>query len=314
MSGSEAGVEGAREVLGEAQKELPADIADETTCKIQKAARQFRAQLRVVAQEAGSPVGRSPTCSHVGPRVEDHPEVVGRLRAEKKRFKTVIEPLHADFRADDRHAVPERLAPVRLPAVRHAAHAGARVRRHRAAPANSLNYGDLLILTAKVLRENAAVRRALAAEVPVSVRRRVPGHGSGSGRDRVPAGRGRGTLSRPASAGATEASRTGGRCRLRPGALVRRRRSEAIDLSLPPRRHRDLQHRPRALRDPSIGRVLPLTTNFRSVPALCEWANEVFDGPFPAQPTPHSPRFARWIRRKAGRPRLGGIFTLTLRR
>ena len=28
--------------------------------------------------------------------------------------------------------------------------------------------------------------------------------------------------------------------------------------------------------DPGVGRVLPLTMNFRSVPALCEWANEVF--------------------------------------
>ena len=44
--------------------------------------------------------------------------------------------------------------------------------------------------------------------------------------------------------------------------------------------------------DPAIGRVVPLTTNFRSVPALCEWANDVFDGPFPTEPTAHSPRFA----------------------
>jgi ATP-dependent helicase/nuclease subunit A len=28
--------------------------------------------------------------------------------------------------------------------------------------------------------------------------------------------------------------------------------------------------------DPSLGRVVTLTTNFRSVPSLCEWANGVF--------------------------------------
>ena len=44
--------------------------------------------------------------------------------------------------------------------------------------------------------------------------------------------------------------------------------------------------------DPAIGRVLPLTMNFRSVPALCDWANEVFKTRFPAEPTTHSPRFA----------------------
>jgi ATP-dependent helicase/nuclease subunit A len=46
------------------------------------------------------------------------------------------------------------------------------------------------------------------------------------------------------------------------------------------------------LMDPSCGEVLPLTTNFRSVPALCEWANEVFRQQFPSEPTAHSPKFA----------------------
>ena len=37
---------------------------------------------------------------------------------------------------------------------------------------------------------------------------------------------------------------------------------------------------------------MPLTMNFRSVPALCDWANTVFAGQFPAEPTVHSPQFA----------------------
>ena len=54
------------------------------------------------------------------------------------------------------------MAAVRLPAVGHAADARARLTPpHERRRRNSLNYGDLLNLTAKVLRENAQVRRAL---------------------------------------------------------------------------------------------------------------------------------------------------------
>ena len=38
--------------------------------------------------------------------------------------------------------------------------------------------------------------------------------------------------------------------------------------------------------------IVALTTNFRSVPALCDWANDVFRDRFPHEPTPHAPRFA----------------------
>ena len=44
--------------------------------------------------------------------------------------------------------------------------------------------------------------------------------------------------------------------------------------------------------EPSVGRVLPLTLNFRSAPQLCNWANEVFKTRFPVEPTVHAPRFA----------------------
>ena len=55
--------------------------------------------------------------------------------------------------------------------------------------------------------------------------------------------------------------------------------------------------------------------NFRSVPALCEWANEVFAKQFPAEPTVHSPKFAPLDAKeddgtsKSGAP--AGLFTLT---
>ena len=142
---------------------------------------------------------------------------------------------------------------------------------------NSLNYGDLLNLTARVLRENANGAPGAAAEVPAPVRRRVPGHRSGAGGDRVLAGRGRAGLGRE-----TEAIADWRNVPLRSRRAVRRRRPEAVDLPLPPRRHRHLQHRPRsasAIRPSAAS--LPLTMNFRSVPQLCTWANEVFQDAVP---------------------------------
>src|SRR5205807_1657076 len=44
--------------------------------------------------------------------------------------------------------------------------------------------------------------------------------------------------------------------------------------------------------DSRVGRVLPLTLNFRSAPQLCDWANEVFRTRFPVEPDAHAPRFA----------------------
>src|SRR6185295_11746718 len=44
--------------------------------------------------------------------------------------------------------------------------------------------------------------------------------------------------------------------------------------------------------EPRMGRVLPLTLNFRSAPQLCAWANDVFRTRFPAEPTAYAPRFA----------------------
>ncbi len=38
--------------------------------------------------------------------------------------------------------------------------------------------------------------------------------------------------------------------------------------------------------------IVRLTTNFRSVPGLCTWANDVFKERFPATPTPQAPAFA----------------------
>src|SRR5207249_8568832 len=96
---------------------------------------------------------------------------------------------------------------------------------------------------------------------------------------------------------------------LRPGALfvvgdpkqsIYRFRRADIDIYNIVRQH---------FADPAVGRVVPLTLNFRSVPALCTWANDVFRTRFPAEPTTHAPRFAA-LDANSKSPS-GGVFTLT---
>src|SRR5207247_7485144 len=62
--------------------------------------------------------------------------------------------------------------------------------------------------------------------------------------------------------------------------------------------------------DPSVGRVVLLTKNFRSVAPLCSWANEVFKTRFPPEPTDHAPRFAG-LDADETNTHSGGVFTLT---
>jgi ATP-dependent helicase/nuclease subunit A len=64
--------------------------------------------------------------------------------------------------------------------------------------------------------------------------------------------------------------------------------------------------------EPDTGEVLPLTTNFRSVPALCEWANIVFRQQFPPNPTAHSPKFAPLDANRNSGKSGNGVFTLTI--
>ena len=59
-----------------------------------------------------------------------------------------------------------------------------------------------------------------------------------------------------------------------PGRLFIVGRSEAVDLSLPPRRHRRLRRREVG---PLAGTVKSIVQNFRSHPAIIAWINGVFD-------------------------------------
>jgi ATP-dependent helicase/nuclease subunit A len=174
---------------------------------------------------------------------------------------------------------------------------------------NTLNYGDLLILTARVLRENAEVRASLQQKYQHlfvdefqdtdPVQAEIVFLLAGDESSRKPSTRG---LSSQAADWRT--------IPLRPGALfvvgdpkqsIYRFRRADIDV------YNIVRAR---FSDSAVGRVLPLTMNFRSVLPLCEWANEVFKTRFPAEPTSHSPRFAPLdANRKNGAA--GGLFTLT---
>ena len=72
---------------------------------------------------------------------------------------------------------------------------------------------------------------------------------------------------------------------------VRRRRSQAVDLPVPPRRHRDL--RPRAGPHRGDRRQHGVRSPRPSAPrpALCDWANTVFPRLFPRRATPQQPAF-----------------------
>jgi ATP-dependent helicase/nuclease subunit A len=194
------------------------------------------------------------------------------LRSEKKRLRDLIQGLHGAFYT----AVVEpyiaqwrqyvyRLAVTLLSRARESG--GAERRR-----INSLNYGDLLNLTAKVLRENEPVRRALQQKFrhllvdefqdtdPVQAEILF-------------------WLAEDGAASSTTKKKGAADWRqvpLRPGALfvvgdpkqsIYRFRRADIDI------YNIVRQR---FSDPAGGHVVPLTPNFRSAPQLCGWANEVF--------------------------------------
>jgi ATP-dependent helicase/nuclease subunit A len=296
------------------EKELPRQIPSDTTCPIQSAARTFRGQLRVLRRRVDRPnvvaelLGTWDCESKITQyRWSDVP-------AEKKRLRDLVNPLHARFKTD---VVEPYLSQWRQYVYRLSVGLLTRARQHAADERrrrNTLNYGDLLTLTARVLRENAQVRRALQrkyrhlfvdefqdtdpiqAEILFLLAANEPSVVSAFRRTDeqscvVPAFRradvGEG-LQPPASSPQPDWRRIA----LRPGSLfivgdpkqsIYRFRRADIEI------YNIVRTR---FEDPSIGHVLPLTMNFRSVPSLCEWANGVFAGRFPSEATRYSPKFA----------------------
>jgi ATP-dependent helicase/nuclease subunit A len=303
------------------QKHLPQRIDEDTTCKLQKAAREHQRMMRVMRNQLGR-------ASVVAALLEpwDCESKITQNRwadspADKKRVNAIVVQLHEAFRMN---AVEPFLRQWRAYVYRLSVGLLSRARAHAAAERrrrNSLNYGDLLILTAKVLRENAQVRAALQRKyrhlfvdefqdtdpVQAEIVFLLAAGDSDVGRA-FRSGSGSTDVGWTLRSGSTADWRT---VPIRPGALfvvgdpkqsIYRFRRADIEI------YNTVRER---FSDPAVGRVVPLTMNFRSVPALCDWANGVFVNEFPKEPTQHSPRFAPLDPDPQKKGLAGGIFTLT---
>jgi len=251
---------------------LPGGPPRDTSCKLQRRMRDVARRLRVVSLEEPRIV------AELVAEWQGAPVIVQRWWPDGRTVKAKIEAAFDTFHGDALpfleawHRYVYRLALTLL--IEGREHAAAARRR-----AVTLNYGDLLQYAATLLREDLEVRAALQqkyrwlfvdefqdtdpiqAEVILLL------------------------------AGAPSPERDWTRVPLRPGALFvvgdpkqsiyRFRRADI-----------DIYQRVRQCIETTGGRVETLTACFRSVPALCEWANAAFGVLFPAEPTPHQPGFA----------------------
>jgi ATP-dependent helicase/nuclease subunit A len=253
---------------------MPPAIDPDSTCKTQERAQRFERTWRFVGRDRRDIDGLVKLLECW----TSQPKAVLKWWPTKAIAKQA-EQLHADFKA----AVVDpfltrwrqyvyRRAVALLVKARDAAKAE---RRRR----NTLSFNDLLLVTAQVLRTNADVRQSLQQKYrwlfvdefqdtdPVQAEIMFLLAASGEGADwrTVP---------------------------LRPGALfvvgdpkqsIYRFRRADIDI------YNEVRARIGGKDESGLVR---LTTNFRSVPGLCDWANDVFRQTFPDEPTQHSPQFA----------------------
>jgi ATP-dependent helicase/nuclease subunit A len=289
-------------------EQLPQPIPRETTCPTQKAARRFFGDIRVAVGELRHP-------AHLVRLLEtwDFTPEIRQYQwsadpAAKKRIAREIETLHGSFRTNTIKPFlaqwREYIYSMGITLLARARTQAATDRRRQ----NTLNYGDLLQLTARVLRENADVRRALQEKYrwlfvdefqdtdPVQAEIMVLLSG-------VP---------EPADGAEPSAVTDWRKTRLRPGALfvvgdpkqsIYRFRRADIDI------YNEVSAK---IAEAGTGEILPLTTNFRSVRVLCEWANDVFRDQFPSQSTAYSPRFAPLDANRLSEEPGDGVFTLTI--
>jgi ATP-dependent helicase/nuclease subunit A len=285
----------------ELEKQLPSEIAEDTSCKIQQRAREFRAQMRVAGRRLARP-------SVIASLLEtwDCPSKITQNRwadtaAEKRRLRDLLEPLHECFRTDivQPYLVRWRQYVYRLSmTLLIKARESAAAERRRV---NSLNYGDLLNLTARVLRLNPGVRQALQNKFKYLLVDEF------QDTDPVQAE----ILFWLAEDSAHSQGKNTADWRnipLRQGALFvvgdpkqsiyRFRRADIDIYNVVRKRFED-----------TTGCVLPLTRNFRSVPRLCNWANDVFRTRFPISPTAQAPNFAPLDPER--KEKWGGVYTLT---
>ncbi|HEU4439859.1 MAG TPA: UvrD-helicase domain-containing protein, partial [Methylomirabilota bacterium] len=255
---------------------LPGPITADTTCPVQRAMREFRRRLRVADLEEPRVV------AELVAEWKDTPDIRQKWWVQSTRSgsaaKARIEALFTELQQVTRpfldawYQYVYRLAmTLMIEGRRHAA----RVRRD----AVTLNYGDLLQYAAALLRDNREVREDL--------QRKYRWLFVDEFQDTDPIQAEVLLL----LAGAPSAERDWTRVPLRPGALfvvgdpkqsIYRFRRADIDV------YQQVRQRIEA----TGGQVAVLTACFRSVPALCEWANAAFGRLFPAEATRQQPGFA----------------------
>lgn len=287
------------------QKDLPVPFRPDSTCNIQKRADKYRGQLRVTSSLRRAAVDLVPLLE-----TWDCESKIVQIRwsddaAAKKRIAKEVQGLHEAFR---RETVQPFLQQWRQYVYRLSISVLTTAREYTKAErrrVNTLNYGDLLQLAAKVLRENDAVRSALGEKYRwVFV---------DEFQDTDPVQAEIMFLLAAETTGATSNGDADWRSvTLRPGSLfvvgdpkqsIYRFRRADIDI------YNDVRGR---LESAPNGDVLPLTSNFRSVASLCEWANTAFKGQFSPEPSLHSPKYARL--EPVDRKPIGasGLFTLSV--
>jgi ATP-dependent helicase/nuclease subunit A len=277
---------------------LPSTIAPDSTCKTQERADRFRRQWR--AYQRGN--RDNALLAELMRCWESRPAVVQNRWPSRASAKEA-EALHDDFRTTT--VLPyftawRQYLYGRSIALLTRARESARAERRRR---NALSFNDLLILTATVLREHADVRRALQQKY------RWLFVDEFQDTDPVQAEI---MLLLAAEAGSSESPTPKAQSPLRPGALfvvgdpkqsIYRFRRADIGI------YNDV----RALLAGSDGSgLVRLTTNFRSVPALCAWANNVFKARFPAHPTSEAPAFAPLDPYRAGAASAAHVTVLDL--
>jgi ATP-dependent helicase/nuclease subunit A len=261
----------------------PARIDPDTSCPVQRSMRRFRRRFRVAALEEPRVVAELAAEWKGTPKITQNRWAAGARagQAAKARIETLFAELQQVTRPflDAWYQYVYRIAMSLL--IEGHAHAAQARRR-----AVTLNYGDLLQYAAALLRDNLEVREALQGKY------RWLFVDEFQDTDPIQA---EVLLLLAADAGP---ERDWTRVALRPGALFvvgdpkqsiyRFRRADI-----------DIYQRVRERIETSGGRVVTLTACFRSVPALCEWANAVFGRLFPGAATPQQPGFAQLM---AARP------------
>ena len=273
---------------------MPAPIDQGAKCKMLRAAQAFRGRWRVSKNRLDRPATVATLLNDWNRESDMTMKWWAEGLTTQRQIKAAVLALHADFVAS---LVAPYLAQWRQYIYRLGIGLLTRARALAAAERrrlNVLNYGDLLNLTTRVLRQNVEVRRALQQKyrfllvdefqdtdpVQAEICSWLAEDGSAAP-SAVPAA--------PAGPDAPPDWRT---VPLRPGALfvvgdpkqsIYRFRRADIDI------YNVVRQR---FSEPGVGRVLPLTLNFRSSPELCQWANQVLQTRFPAEPTIHAPRFA----------------------